>query len=458
MNSIALLQIMLLWLCGMFNIVAAIYIFVGQKINTKRSSLMLEFLMVSTIYVFAEAGVVYFKGNTTPTAGYVVRIANFVVFCMHFVLALLLMRYMEYFVDRENAKMNVAWKIILYLLSAIGVVGLSISQFTGWIYTITADNVYQREQYFWTISVLALIVFIEMVLIILCHMKYMKPLEYAPLFILAAIQFATSVTQFFGYNRSLNTIGIGVATIIMFIYYEVERSNRLIEQEHLLMQQELEMARSQKLVAEQQKELTEQKTQIMLSQIKPHFMYNTLASIEAMCEIDPPKARRAIHTFSRYLRLNMQNLERTGMVTFDKELEYVDTYIWIEKMRFQERLNVEYDLQARHFEIPSLSVQPIVENAVKHGVCQLPDGGTVRISSWEEEDEYVIQIKDNGEGFDVEAVQSDGKLHIGLKNVRERLKGMCNGKMEVRSKIGEGTVVQLRIPIIKDEFIDTVAE
>ena len=117
-----------------------------------------------------------------------------------------------------------------------------------------------------------------------------------------------------------------------------------------------------------QKELYEARVSIMTSQIRPHFMYNALTSIAMMCTIDPPAAQEATVTFAKYLRENMDSLKQNSPVPFSQELDHLKKYLYIEKLRFQNKLNIEYDITVTDFVLPLLSVQPLVENAVKHGV------------------------------------------------------------------------------------------
>ena len=196
-----------------------------------------------------------------------------------------------------------------------------------------------------------------------------------------------------------------------------------------------------------QRELYEAKVGVMVSQIQPHFMYNALSSIAMMCQIDPDKAQEATVTFADYLRGNMDSLNQTGPVPFETELEHLKKYLYIEKMRFAEMLNIEYDIQTTDFKLPLLSIQPLVENAVKHGVGMKEDGGTVRIATKETDTAYEVIITDDGVGFDTEAPKpDDGKSHVGMENTRKRLHDMCGGKVEITSVIGEGTTAKVIIP------------
>ncbi|MBO6163138.1 MAG: histidine kinase [Eubacterium sp.] len=117
-----------------------------------------------------------------------------------------------------------------------------------------------------------------------------------------------------------------------------------------------------------EKERFEAEVQVMVSQIRPHFVYNTLSSIAILCDIDPKTAKEAAITFAKYLRVNMDALKQKAPVPFAVELEHLKNYLYIEKLRFADALNVEYDIQTTDFELPILSIQPLAENAVKHGV------------------------------------------------------------------------------------------
>ena len=158
----------------------------------------------------------------------------------------------------------------------------------------------------------------------------------------------------------------------------------------------------------------------MVSQIQPHFMYNALSSIAMMCTIDPETAQEAIVQFSDYIRGNMDSLKKTAPVPFDTELEHLKKYLYIEKLRFGKKLNIVYDIQADGFELPQLSIQPLVENAVKHGVGMKKKGGTVTIATKETETGFEVIISDDGVGFDPTAPRKeDGRSHVGMENTKK---------------------------------------
>jgi sensor histidine kinase YesM len=206
---------------------------------------------------------------------------------------------------------------------------------------------------------------------------------------------------------------------------------------------------SQRMEAEKQameRKLQESQISIMLSQIQPHFLYNTLNSIYQLCETNPMRARSMVNFFAEYLRNNLSTLEEPGLISFETELAHIQTYLEIEKIRFEDTLEIEYDIKCDAFSLPVLTVQPIVENAVKHGTSKKRGGGKVVISTREDEKDYIINVSDTGCGFDPSVPKNDGKIHIGIENVRQRLSNMCEGSLTIESGIGVGTSVTIRIP------------
>ena len=194
---------------------------------------------------------------------------------------------------------------------------------------------------------------------------------------------------------------------------------------------------------EMQAELEKSKTAIMLSQIQPHFLYNSLGAIRELCHQDPEDARNALGTFITYLRGNMDSIQREHTIHFSKELKHISAYLELEKLRFEDDLNIEFDIQETDFFIPSLTIQPLVENAVKHGICGREEGGTITLHTHREGDHVIVQIKDDGVGFDANDLEHTE--HVGLKYVRNRLKYIVNGKLEIESKPGVGTIATITI-------------
>lgn len=191
--------------------------------------------------------------------------------------------------------------------------------------------------------------------------------------------------------------------------------------------------------------LERSQAELAVSQIKPHFIFNTLNAIYYLCEEDPKKAQDGIAKFSDYLRNNIDSLEITQPIPFSKELEHIHHYLDIQKMRFGDQLEVTFDLQKTDFTIPVLTVEPLVENAVRYGLASKGGIGRVNISTREKGDQIEIIISDNGEGFEPSSVPMDGRGHLGLKSVQTRIRQMPGGDLKIQSEKGRGTTVTIRM-------------
>lgn len=197
-------------------------------------------------------------------------------------------------------------------------------------------------------------------------------------------------------------------------------------------------------VAKEQREW--QRAQLMLSQIKPHFLYNSLMVIRELIHSNPRAAERAVDEFSEFLRHNMRSIEAEQPILLRQELEHVKSYLALQQLRFGDELRVVYDIGCEDMMLPTLTLQPIVENAVSHGIRGSESGdGTVTIRTREYEDRFEIAVIDDGRGFDPSILEEDN-AHVGLKNVRDRLRRLCSGRLEIRSTPGQGTTVTITLP------------
>ena len=188
----------------------------------------------------------------------------------------------------------------------------------------------------------------------------------------------------------------------------------------------------------------EQRIKIMISQIQPHFLYNTIATFRALCKKDADKASLVAENFAQYLRQNLDLLESKNLIPIEKEIEHTKTYTDIEKVRF-DNIHIDYVIEDTSFYVPPLSVQPMVENAIRHGV-RTREKGIVSIATRRIENMHEIVISDNGTGFDQSNLNHSDEKHIGIKNVKERIEKLCKGTLEIQSEPGVGTTVIIRIP------------
>ena len=197
--------------------------------------------------------------------------------------------------------------------------------------------------------------------------------------------------------------------------------------------------------AKLEKELEDSRIAIMLSQIKPHFLYNVLNTIFHLYRKEPETAQEAVSSFAEYLRCNMLSIEKSEPIPFAEEYQHIQTYLSLEQIRFRGKLDVIYDVEVTDFKLPPLTVEPLVENAVKHGVTKKRGGGSVTVSTHRTDEGVLITVADTGVGFDPNTYMEDGKPHVGIRNVRERLQNMVGGSLSITST-ENGTVAVVTIP------------
>lgn len=358
--------------------------------------------------------------GTMPMARTIVGIVGY---CIRPLILLLFL----YIVDDKKAHW---WVWILIVINTL--VHLT-ALFSGVCFYISPDNHFHRGPLGFTCHVISGILIAYLVyLTVRMYRKVYRPVLWIPilnavLIIAAVIVDSTVSTR--EYPASFLTIALVMGSGSYYLWLHLQ-----FVHEHV---QDLR---------------TEQSIQLMMSQIQPHFIYNTLTTIQNLCLTDPDKAFDTIAMFGTYLRQNLESLDQPKLINFQKELEHTKVYAQIEMIRFP-YIKVKYDIRDTDFELPALTVQPLVENAIRHGVrIRTEEGGIVTVITYREPRCHVIEIRDNGKGFDVSALEkADGKRHIGLRNVRDRLEQMCQGTMDIDSKPGEGTVIVIRLPVKEEK-------
>ena len=218
-----------------------------------------------------------------------------------------------------------------------------------------------------------------------------------------------------------------VIGVCMFYMYLINVHEHEIEED--LMKKELELSR---------REVT-----LLRQQIRPHFVFNSLYIIKSLIRTDREKAVRSIENFSEYLRANIDIIRSDTLIPFENELSCTKAYVDLALADDSKDISVGYDIKERYFRIPSLTVEPLVENAIRHG---LMDGGKVTVSTRSEGSDIVIVVSDNGSGFsDRGTGHEQERTGTGISNVRARLAALCGGTLEVKTGRG-GTDAVIRLP------------
>ncbi len=423
-NRTSLHVAMLLW-GTIFALIAALCMFMSKNFDKRKRRYLMAMLLNSAILLFCDALAWDFRGRPGSLARHVVYISNFLVFFLSDSLLLIYQAYLEIsmFAGRgEKPRKRLA---AVCLIAVVGMGLVVASQFFHFYYYIDANNLYHRNFLHPLSMVLPMLGMLIDFTILIQYRKKISGSLFAGMVSYMLLPVLALLIQIFYYGISLVNIAISISMIFLFVISMNEQNQNL---------------------ARKEKEAADLRISIMLSQIAPHFIYNTLTSIQQMCETNPGLAEETVGEFAEYLRGNLDSLSLQKPVPFERELNHVKAYLAIEKKRFGDRVNTAFDIQDEEFLIPSLTLQPLVENAVKHGLCKKAGGGTVKITTCREQDTILVTIEDDGVGFDQNKSLDDDKVHVGMENVRTRLQDMCGASMETTSKPGEGTRVVIRLP------------
>ena len=299
-----------------------------------------------------------------------------------------------------------------------------LSMFNGMLFQVDAHGNLTDGPYYWIAWLIDPMILLIEILVVVHYRKNLSRFGTIVMLNFGLVSLLTTGLQSIWYPVP-ELLACTLALLLMFMLFYWEMAKNLVENERELMQSQMSLA---------------------ISQIQPHFLYNTLSTIAELCRKDSAMAEEVTNRFALYLRGNLEHMGDSFPVEFSKELKHVQTYLWIEKIRFQEELQVVYDIQTEDFIIPALTVQPLVENAVKHGMMGSENVCTITIRTKCVERGYQVIIEDDGCGFDPEQVKNDGRKHIGIESVRSRLKFMVGGTLTVKSAIGKGTTVIIEIP------------
>lgn len=365
-----------------------------------------------------------FEGQPTPWNPAMVWLGSYI---FYFSVIPVSYAFTNYIIDylqlnKKNAHVLLTTSNVLLLLYTIC---CFLSIWNGMFFTIDKNNFYIRGNMFVISQIIPLLIFLLNICFVYKFRGIMckKDINFFTSYII--LLFLAKVIEFKVSGLIVLNMAMAISLLLIFINIQMERDIGMEQKE---------------------KELTDAKISILLSQIGPHFLFNTLTAIRQLCDKDVEEAKITITDFSRFLRGNMSILTSNNMIPFEKELEHTKYYLAIEKKRFGEKLQIHYDITVRNFLIPPLTIQPIVENAVRYGITKKNNGGNLCIQTVQRDNTYVIRILDDGAGFPILQRHLDAEAHIGITNVRKRLAYMCEGTLLITSGVNQGTIVEICIP------------
>ncbi len=321
----------------------------------------------------------------------------------------------------ESLKSSLLFRIVAAMLF-IFIVIMLVVQFTEVFYYVTPDNQFIRGP-LWALWLAPIVVIMGLNIegVIKRRNKLSKKYYIALLIYLLPMTAVIIVHMFLPVELYV-VFGMALLALIMF---------------GLILSDNMEQ------YTRQQQEIAHQRAGIMVLQMRPHFIYNTMMSIYYLCKLDPDKAQQVTLDFTTYLRKNFAAIASEDTVPFRDELEHTRAYLAVEQAQFEDSLFVSFDTPHIMFRVPPLTLQPIVENAVKHGMKSTKDPIHISVITRKSEKGSEIIVEDNGSGFDP---VDDNEPHIALNNIRQRLEMMCGGTLEIEEREGGGTSVKVTIP------------
>ena len=408
-----------------FSVLVTLFLLIGTAADRARNRPFMKsficLLITHVIVQIGETGIWFFDGS--PEKAGVIRLCCVLSFGVGTVMVGLIMYcLLEFFREREYVSMLPAH--IMAFFCAVQLVLILISVWNGMIFMVDEQGHFVDGPYALEVNVFDAVAFLIDMGVIIYYRRFLSVRGLLSLLSYCALPISTMLLVDIWYPVPLY-LATTLSLIVIFLFFHGELTRQL---------------------AEREKELSKSRLAILVSQILPHFLYNSLNSIYHLCDKDVNLAKQALNDFSEYLHHILGSVKRTTPIPFEEELQFVKNYLELEKMRFDDDLNVIYRIEATDFLVPALSVQPLVENAVKHGICGKDDGGTLILSAKEYADCFEVTVTDDGVGFDPQQEPDDGKLHVGINNTKQRLYAVCEGTLTVESKPGEGTTATIRLP------------
>lgn len=412
-NEMSLLNVSLL----VFSALVTLFLLIGAITDMNRKSRFMSsfiILLISNILMqLGEAGIWFFAGELENIV--LLNISAMMSMVFSYVLISAYAHCLTEFVC-ERKKVSFVPNYIILAICSIYILLSVISLFNGMFFSFDENGCFVNGPMYGLVRAFDLIVIIIGIFWVMCYRKILTLREISFLISFNVLPLLSMTLQRF-WEPTPQYMAVTLSLIVIYVLFHGEIT----------------------------RQLADSRISIMLSQIQPHFMHNMLTTIMYMCRTEPEEAEKTVGQFADYLRANMDSLTLKQCIQFETELKHVKTYWSLEEKRFGDKIRAVYDIQANSFMLPSLTIQPIVENAVKHGMRKGKQL-TVTIRTYSDVNNYYVEINDDGRGFDVNAFENDGKSHIGIKNVQQRLKMMCGGELMVNSVPDQGTDAVIKIP------------
>ncbi len=399
----------------------------GSKVDKNSARHFIFFFSVLLLFASADLATIFIEGQKTGREWRIIlSMTSYIEYCSPSVLSYIVSHYLLSIVDPQHKfkKLRVSLIVMVFIHNLF----ITVSQYTGMIYKVNSQNLVDVGTLYPLAYIMnAAMIVVDLVLLFRYGKKLSRSEKVAFVMFITAPSIAIILRIFVVKDSVLIIAAMALTAFVMYVFTLADQTDRYYRQ---------------------QQQNSKLKIDIMLSQIQPHFLYNSLMVIQQICLTDPEKSAAAIGDFAKYLRHNMDSITENAPIPFETELKHTKQYVQLQQLRFDDDLDVRYDIQCSDFKIPTLTLQPLVENAIRYGIRKSDDGkGTVTVSTREYPDRYEISVTDDGPGFVPDSIPQDKEnASLGLRNVRERLEMTCGGELVIDSVIGEGTAATIVLP------------
>lgn len=408
--------------CAIFTIVVLIALLIRKKFNPEiRAFIIFCFCSASAMWTDI---ICYMCAGNSKFIGLMYAMTVISYTFTVFASCMFLMYIIAYFEERAKIKYKHAFRMAIYIYSIVCSLVYASSIWNHWFFFVDENCTYHATENSGISGDILLPIVVASIIIIIANRKHTSKRDT----VLHLMYLAANIILGFidvRYTVSFHYIAMTILVLLIFVFIGLERDKQLEIKNKDLAISELNALRLQ---------------------MNPHFVYNTLASIDGLVDVDPDEARQLIAKFTKHLRSSYLD-NSPSFVPFEKELENIKCYLAVEEVRFPD-IEIKYNLTVMDFNIPPLTIQPIIENAIKHGICKKDDSaGTITISTYDDEKNNYIEITDNGVGFNSKKKkEKDGRTHLGIDNSRKRLELICNGSLDIVSIQSVGTQVLVTVP------------
>ena len=410
----------------------------GSRIHIPLTNEIITFYCAIFLYNLFDVGCALGSGDTSRSGIILKSVSEFGYFFVGAFQTLFFLQLIKYEIAKKNGMKKLAYAVTgVQLLQIPCLALLFTTPFNKLLYYFDEDNRYHRGELYNVWYYTTIVSFLFIIVVAVINRKKIDSFLKKAAVTASVIPLVAFIFNFVYTGVSFNNISVSVTALILYIMYEKYKAE-------VTLQAAMDLEETKRRLAESDLALEQSKNETLMAQIQPHFINNSLMAIRSQC-VNYPEVYESITNFSLYLRSNFEALGNTQKISFDREMASIEAYLSLEQQNFGDRLNVEYDIECDDFFIPPLTVQPLVENAVRHGIATRESGGTVWIRTRRKKDTIIIEVQDEGFGESNITPQQKARKGIGIGNVRARLRSMNNAELDITpSKNGTTATIIFR--------------